>query len=550
MKFSTTWIFLHSGLLISTLGTLFTGLRISTAQRDYTLALSPILPQGNVHQLHFYFSILFLVCSLGFILAYGKRWVSSIKSGLRSYHRTVTFWGFVLLPLIALSGLNRYYSWLPWFELFNTHFLLAIIMAIYIGLHALVYFVQYGSKLIKTIFTPKPFTYSKLLWVFLLALGGYLSIVKLFNETPDRLLTQPITINTFIEIDGYANEPSWNESKPLSLMTYGGHNFHEGMTPVSVRSMSNGLELFMYIEWKDDTPSTQHLPLIKTDNGWKVLSDGFERFDERKYYEDKFAVMISNECDEPVAGVMHMGAKPLNDKPANWHGKGFHYTETNSLVDIWHWKAVRTNDMYLADDNYFSHPVNELAGNRRYKGGYLADGKESGSYVMNWKWFNSESITPKRLPKDTAWLDKFQQDKPEAPTVSKNTQAQAHSIPVTRKNHRENKFKKVEDSSAVAWVIPWFSFEPYKLKNDNYIAGTVMPSVMYRSNRFEGDRADVRARGRWESGRWHLEIARSLDTKSQKDVVIRDGVCIWFAAFDHAQIGHTRHINPVKIKFL
>jgi hypothetical protein len=73
---------------------------------------------------------------------------------------------------------------------------------------------------------------------------------------------------------------------------------------------------------------------------------------------------------------------------------------------------------------------------------------------------------------------------------------------------------------------------------------------MYRSNRFEGDRADVRAFGVWQDGQWSLELSRKLDTGSEHDLVIADGVCLWLAAFDRAQISHTRHARPLQLNFL
>ena len=74
-----------------------------------------------------------------------------------------------------------------------------------------------------------------------------------------------------------------------------------------------------------------------------------------------------------------------------------------------------------------------------------------------------------------------------------------------------------------------------------------MTSVMYTSNRFEGDRADVRARAQWSDNVWSLELVRKINTQSPKDIPLHDGVCLWIAAFDHAQIEHTRHVRPVKL---
>jgi hypothetical protein len=172
--------------------------------------------------------------------------------------------------------------------------------------------------------------------------------------------------------------------------------------------------------------------------------------------------------------------------------------------------------MKQADDNFFGPAQPYYSGYRRYKAGYGQDDKESGSYVMNWTWFKTDIITPKRLPKDPKILQPYQNG---------------------------------SNDIALDWVIPWFQYEPYQTTNDNYPTGTVMPSVMYRSNQFEGDRADVRAFATWKDGIWSLELSRKLNTHSKNDIELKNGVCVWVSAFDHSQIAHTRHNRPLKLKF-
>nr|WP_307777180.1 hypothetical protein [Vibrio neptunius] len=44
-------------------------------------------------------------------------------------------------------------------------------------------------------------------------------------------------------------------------------------------------------------------------------------------------------------------------------------------------------------------------------------------------------------------------------------------------------------------------------------------------------------------------MARRLETGSVQDIAIRDGVCLWVAAFDHSQIAHTRHAQGIRLAF-
>ena len=168
------------------------------------------------------------------------------------------------------------------------------------------------------------------------------------------------------------------------------------------------------------------------------------------------------------------------------------------------------------DDNYIGGPAQVRAGKRRYTAGYQTDAKQSGAYVMNWQWYKPNGIVPKRIPLDTSVLQ----------TTGNNLQ-----------------YDKLFP------VLPWDDTKPYRAEHDTFAIGSTLPSVLYRSNRFEGDRADVRAFARWNDGQWSLELSRKLVTGSQYDISLKENVCLWFAAFDHSQTAHTRHVRPLQLKF-
>ncbi len=137
--------------------------------------------------------------------------------------------------------------------------------------------------------------------------------------------------------------------------------------------------------------------------------------------------------------------------------------------------------MFLADDNLIGSPDVVRKGSRRYTAGYLADPKLSGAYWMNWKWYKPTGIVPRRMPRQAEDLEPYQAD-------------------------------QVQD---LDWYIPWYIYDHYDAERDDYPPGTVMPSVLHMSNRFEGDRADVYAHGRWADCQWTLELMRRLDTGSE-----------------------------------
>jgi hypothetical protein len=107
--------------------------------------------------------------------------------------------------------------------------------------------------------------------------------------------------------------------------------------------------------------------------------------------------MISSTCGFGADGTAYLGRKPIKGKPENWHGKGYHASMDNKICDLSHWKAVRTNDMFQADDNFFGAPSNARFGQPRYTARYLPDGKDSGGYKMNWKWYSPKAITQSRV---------------------------------------------------------------------------------------------------------------------------------------------------------
>lgn len=75
----------------------------------------------------------------------------------------------------------------------------------------------------------------------------------------------------------------------------------------------------------------------------------------------------------------------------------------------------------------------------------------------------------------------------------------------------------------------------------------MLPSVVY-DKPFEGDRGDVTVHAQRKDGWWTLEATRLLNTQSQYDQPIADGMYMWVAVFDHAQVRHTRHVLPLKLR--
>ncbi len=528
LPYKPFWSVLHLLAIISILTSLSTGMRIAILDYPQLLRFNYWLPQGEVHTLHILSGLLFLLLTIAYC------WLRRVAPQLSKKSNRVEItnrlralfhcWQLLLkwllylfTPLLLISGLLLLVdlAYISANSVLSLHFISAVALLIYTIAHAIAYLVQRGKTVIKSLFLPIKQWQSAhtkmLVAIFIVGLSNYVYFT-LFGH--HKLYISKIPTTDIITLDGMMNEPQWQATPAVTIHTRGGKNFIDGESVVTVKALHNEHEIYMFVQWQDANASFYHLPLLKTTQGWQVQEQGFNRFNETKFYEDKFAIMLSDYCALGAAGTAHLGTKPLKDKPENWSGKGFHYS-MRGLVDLWHWKAVRTNYMGLMDDNYIAEPDIVRAGHRRYTAGYQTDAKQSGSYTMNWQWYSPQKVTPKRLPIDPKWINDYQK-------------------PALR--------------TATNGFLPWFDTAPYEAEKDIYPVGTLLPSILYTSNQFEGDRADVRAKAHWQDGIWSLEIFRQLNTGSANDTVIENDVCFWFAAFDRSQIAHTRHSLPVKIE--
>jgi len=499
---SFSWVVLHTLAILLVGINLLTGLRIATLTHEWLLFFSALLPQGEVEILHFYSGVGLLALFLTYLLS------PSLKQAKRDYLAYS-----IVLSLLSGVALFKDVGFIP--MLLELHLLFAFTTLLYIVVHISRHFLKNGVDAFKNISKAKGFKAKEDLKIFSLFILLLIVLYALFLGKGAQHKLYVKEISKAISIDGVLDEEAWKDAKELHLRAYGGANFFNGESDVAIKALSDGDTIFFSFVWRDDTKSINFMPLKKERDAWIVMESGFYNHNETKYYEDKFALILAHTPKLSAAGSVHLGPKPIKERPANWHAKGYHYMSDESIVDMWHWKAVRTNDMFLAEDEFISFYGESYRGKRRYSAGIYSDPKTAGGYRFNWQWYKKGGITPKRLPLNADELQDFQE------------------INATKKPCRAN----------------WYDYLPYKKALDNYSAGTYMPSVIYASNNFEGDKADVMAHALWHDGHWHLEMARKLDTGSKYDLAIDKNTYIWVALFDHAQVAHTRHSLPIHLVF-
>ncbi len=248
------------------------------------------------------------------------------------------------------------------------------------------------------------------------------------------------------------------------------------------------------------------------------------------FYEDKLAILFSDNPALGGAGISHLGPNPLpDDKPRPLNERGFHYTTDGSFVDLWQWKATRGGMLGQVDDQYMGPPrdptKDDLDYKSRYQGGYWNDPGRA-YYSYNYKAIAKDYRGPVevvRLPKD--W---------------KAAQAQLGKFDLDPNS--------IDDENS-RWSMFDNETDPYSKEADALIpVGTVMPGVII-SGKYEGDRANVLGGSRWKDGYWTLETSRSLKTESKFDKEFLAGkeLYMWVSAFDHVQTRHTRHARPIRI---
>ena len=104
------------------------------------------------------------------------------------------------------------------------------------------------------------------------------------------------------------------------------------------------------------------------------------------------------------------------------------------------------------------------------------------------------------------------------------------------------------ESDGARWWMTEAESEPYSPEHDSEIpVGAIIPGLIIVNPSDEGF-GDLRGAARWAAGRWMLEASRTLKGDHPGAVPIVTGTYMRLAAFDHAQIHHTRHLRPILLE--
>ncbi len=529
-------VIIHWIVVLLFVASIVTGIRIAADAPDaaWSQALAAYTLQGEVIVWHLWsawglagiavaYVVFMTAAKLGARIVLDRSRVRALSASDRRTRwqsiNVLVYWlAFILLAVAIATGTTIYLGVGGESQVILTiHRIAAWSLVAYVVLHVAAQWKMTGFRGLLKILTPRLAFALPALAALVAAVGAVAAVFQ-----GDSLAVRPLHVartSTAPRLDGISGDLAWSAAQPIVIQTMRGHNLPNESVAVTVRALHDGDTAYFLFEWPDTTRSQKHLPLQKTERGWQVVQTDFGRSDEDAFYEDKFAVMLSKTSQFGALQSTHLGPRPLSDKPGPAGGRGLHYTEDGTLLDVWHWKSVRTGPLEQIDDNYFGPPLAppENPG-ARYTAGYAKDPKTGGGFAMNWERFDPDIVVPRWLPRDPAVLHRLG-------SIDLDPSA----------------------GDAGDWWIPEELLVPYSAELDaRYPVGTVMPSVVI-SRPFQGDRGDVAAVANWDKGRWYLEVARSLDTGSTYDVAIQDGVFLWVAVFDHTQTRHSLHLHPVRL---
>ena len=521
-----------------------TGFRIAADSSDSMLlrAVAEFALQGNVYHWHLLASWALMGSILGYLLYFvrSERW-RTLWRQTQSARVVIIWFGIVLLVVALLSGLSLFWHWpiLDHKTRGLVHQGAAWGLLLFFVAHLVSVTARYGVLGATWIFVPGKRLARVSAYVAILS-ASITAAVFGFQKLTDKELVLGLADRPVV-LDGRGSDPLWRTARPITINTYNGANQLDGEVPVTVRALHDGKHAYFSFRWPDSTRSLSHLPLLKTEGGWKVLHTAAGHADENLFYEDKFAVMLSR-SSVIGAGSAHLGPKPLSDHPPSLGGRGLHYTADGGLIDLWHWKAVRTGlSLGQMDNNFVGAPIPTEAEYDRFTAGYQQDptdcehllrwdGRdyqrwpECGGYLMNWdmsrdreRVFNGY-IQPFRLPRDPNFMDRM---------------GDVNLDP--------------QKSDSGQWWMSWEDTVAYSIERDRFPVGTVIPSVIALGP-FQQGRGGIDAVAQWHDGFWTLEVRRLLQVDSPYSLSIEDGLYLWVAAFNHSQTRHSIQYRPVMLR--
>ena len=255
-------------------------------------------------------------------------------------------------------------------------------------------------------------------------------------------------------IDGIGNDAAWNNADAFDITVGESSDYQNafGQIDVTMKAVQDGEYVYFLASWEDASENIDKHMWTYANGAW-----------EEEGNEDRIYFM----WDTGLNGTEGADCSSMCHAP----DPGKMWTTGGGWVDVWHWKAARTNPVNLADDKYFNGDYQESDGTVAVDGGRHGDAKTIGIYSDN---------IENGMPKYSGPI----------------TDGHYIIIPVGSDESALTPF--VDNSTTQAMNIPGY------IVNENA----------------DGSRSDVSAKGVWNNGVWTVELKRRLNTGNPGDDVI------------------------------
>ncbi len=278
-------------------------------------------------------------------------------------------------------------------------------------------------------------------------------------------------------IDGKADKV-WDSVKATKVTASEGP---QGDVEISLKALYTDKDVFFLVQWPDKTMSLGRMFEL-AGKEWKKAKGG----------EDRLSLMWD-------MGMKEFGAKGC---AAACHKQGkevsLRTTAAGERLDVWHWKAQRTNPVGYVDDQWLGHE-------KKGESARDNDAKTAGGYADNW---DKEAKRPKFG---------FKEGVKPGPVLLKKDAVE---------------------------LKDWGKFK----------SGDQLPREVLEKP--TGSRGDIEAKGVWDKGRWTLEVRRARDTGDKEhDIQFTDasrpylfGVSVHDSAGDDEHSHTGRNVLKLMLK--
>ena len=331
-------------------------------------------------------------------------------------------------------------------------------------------------------------------------------------------------------MDGVIDD-SWNDCQTLTgtatVPTLSDFAFYEGESyDFKMRSQYDATNLYLLIEYDDPKDSKDRQSWYFDANAklWKQQNK-FPTSAPDKFYEDKVAFLwptATSETAEWNNSTCYSSCHAV-DQSVGYSTTTKHYANTGQVIDMWHWKRVRTEPYNMVDDQKINAIANLGAptATEKAEGGRGSDDKTAGGYSDN-KQTLSNGAADVTVPKyvipdktDYGWITQSEIDNGTAKLI---TAVDANGVLTYAGG-------TIDPSAG--------GYEPG--------TGTKrFPSVTLAGS-FVGSRGDIKSYAKHTGSGWVIEITRALSTSDTANDIqfdVAKEILFGFAIFENAAIGH------------